>query len=393
LYGGLSSPNCAGIVAITNDNLVNLHVAITAKLLNPNLTVICRVDAHEVAANMASFKTDYLINPFDVFAIQLHKALHTPNLHVLREWLTDRRDNIAFNVLKPPRQGVWVLCGYGRFGKAVYEQLKEERNIHLVVVESLPKNTGYPACECVIGHGTEAHTLQQAHIEEATGIVAGTDDDVKNLSIVMTARELNPDLFVVIRQNSAHNHIIFEALHADVIMQPSQIVADHIRILLTTPSLVDFINSARQQDDVWTCELIERLNETLQGKRPNVWETKLTQIEAPAVYEMLVQQQSITVGHLLCDPRDRNQKLSCVPLLLVRGEQKKVLPEENEPLAINDTLLWCGTHRNEKWTQSWMEWTLRDTFVLTYLLTGQVIPHSYVWQWWERRKKRRQQQA
>jgi len=257
----------------------------------------------------------------------------------------------------------------------------------------LPKNTGYPACECVIGHGTEAHTLQQAHIEEATGIVAGTDDDVKNLSIVMTARELNPDLFVVIRQNSAHNHIIFEALHADVIMQPSQIVADHIRILLTTPSLVDFINSARQQDDVWTCELIERLNETLQGKRPNVWETKLTQIEAPAVYETLVQQQSVTVGHLLCDPRDRNQKLSCVPLLLVRGEQKKVLPEENVQLEINDTLLWCGTHRNEKWTQSWMEWTLRDTFVLTYLLTGQVIPHSYVWQWWERRKKRRQQQA
>lgn len=384
IYGGLKNPNCAGVVAITNDNLVNLHIAITAKLLNPALTVICRVDAHEVAANMASFKTDYLINPFDVFAIQLHKALHTPNLHVLREWLTNRRKGLAFNVLKPPRYGVWVLCGYGRFGKAVYEQLKEEKNIHLVVVESLPRNTGYPACECVIGHGTEAHTLQQAHIEEATGIVAGTDDDVKNLSIVMTARELNPSLFVVIRQNSAHNRIIFEALQADVTMQPNQIVADHIRILLTTPLLADFLSLARQCDDVWTCELIERLNTTLESRRPNVWETTLNQTDAPAVCEALVQGQPVAVGHLLCDPRAREEKLRCIPLLLVRDEQNILLPEESEQLKVGDIILWCGVHHSEMWTKSWMEWTLRDSFVLTYLLTGQVVPRSYVWQWWKR---------
>jgi len=62
--GGLKNSDCAGIVALTNDNLANLHIAITSKLLKPNLTVISRVDSHEVAANMDSFGTNYLIDPF-----------------------------------------------------------------------------------------------------------------------------------------------------------------------------------------------------------------------------------------------------------------------------------------------------------------------------------------
>ena len=55
--GGLKNPYCDGVVALTNDNLVNLHIAITTKLLKPNLTVIGRVDSHDVATNMDSFGT------------------------------------------------------------------------------------------------------------------------------------------------------------------------------------------------------------------------------------------------------------------------------------------------------------------------------------------------
>ncbi len=43
--------------------------------------------------------------------------------------------------------------------------------------------------------------MLQANIEEAVGLVAGTDHDVNNLSIIMTAREINSKLFVILRQN------------------------------------------------------------------------------------------------------------------------------------------------------------------------------------------------
>jgi voltage-gated potassium channel len=62
----------------------------------------------------------------------------------------------------------------------------------------------------VQGRGTEAETLEQADIQRAVGLVAGTDDDANNLSIIMTARTLNPELFVVARENHLDNQELFE---------------------------------------------------------------------------------------------------------------------------------------------------------------------------------------
>ena len=384
--GGLKNSDCAGIVALTNDNLANLHIAITSKLLKPNLTVISRVDSHEVAANMDSFGTNYLIDPFDIFARKLHTALHSPNLLQLRECLTGNIDITSCKPLNPPRQGLWILCGYGRFGKAVYERLKTEKDIRLVVIEAAPGMTGYPRGEYVIGRGTEADTLQQAHIEEAVGIVAGTDDDVNNLSVVMTARELNQNIFVVIRQNKAHNQIIFEAAKADIVMQPSQIIANHIRVLLTTPLLVNFIRLAKRRDKLWTNQLISRLQKVLNNTTPNLWEISIDSDGAPAICDALSREYNlINLECLLRDPRVRDDNLPCLPLLLVRGEIKILLPEETESLAMGDKLLWCG----KRGAQKWMEWTLRDPLVLVYLSTGEIVPRSYVWRWLQKKWQRK----
>ncbi len=375
--GGLKNPHCAGVVALTNDNLANLHVAITTKLLKPDLTVIGRVDSHEVAANMNSFGTNYIINPFEIFASKLHTALHSPNLLLLRECLTGELEMISCEPLTPPQQGLWILCGYGRFGKAVYERLKGERNIRLVVIEADPTITGYPRGECIVGRGTEADTLRQAHIEEAVGIVAGTNDDINNLSIIMTARELNPKLFVVLRQNKADNQIIFEAAQADIVMQPSKIIANHIRVLLTTPLLVDFMRLSKQQGNEWINYLMKRLKQTLNENSPNIWQIKIDQQTTPAICDALSQGNLIQLEYLFRDPRDRNNHLACVPLLLIRNEEKILFPDESECIQIGDRLLWCG----KTITAAWMAWTLQDNFVLTYLATGQTMPRSYVWRW------------
>ena len=64
LEAGLQHPSCVGVVALTDDNEVNLKIAITAKLLNARLKVICRADSHDIEANMASFGTDHIVDPF-----------------------------------------------------------------------------------------------------------------------------------------------------------------------------------------------------------------------------------------------------------------------------------------------------------------------------------------
>jgi len=68
-----------------------------------------------------------------------------------------------------------------------------------------PSAPDHPDLPVVRGTGTEPEPLAAAGIHSAVGIVAGTDDDVNNLSIVVTARELNPALFTIVRQNLQAN--------------------------------------------------------------------------------------------------------------------------------------------------------------------------------------------
>ncbi|MCV6636389.1 NAD-binding protein [Candidatus Albibeggiatoa sp. nov. NOAA] len=379
IEGGLRNKYCSAIVAITNDNNINLNIAITTKLLNPQLPVICRVDSNEVAANMATFEADFIINPFTIFARLLHIILHSPSLFLLREWLIGKR-NIPMNdkLLSPPQHGLWILCGYGRFGQEVCKQLEREVNIRIVIVEANLSETGYPREEYVIGRGMETEVLKEANIDQAVGIVAGTNDDMHNLAIVMAARQLNPNLYVIIRQNDAANQVIFDAAQAEIVMQASQIIADHIRILLMSPLLADFIRESKLRGNHWANYVISRMIGVIpEHDSPTVWETVITQQQAPALYQALYNDQSANINTLLRDPKNRDENLSCIALMLIRGDERILLPDETECLMKGDTLLWCGQRR----ASINMEWTLQDSFVFAYVSRGIIMPRSIVWQW------------
>lgn len=379
---GLSNPNCAGVVAITDDNIANLHIAISSKLLKPKLTIIGRADSDKVVENMLAFGSDYVIDPFNIFANKLHYALHASMLLTLRECLTKQKCFSSCDTLKPPKQGLWIVCSYGRFGKAVYEEFKTEKNIHVIVIEANFEDTGYPRSECITGRGTEIETLQQAQIEDAVGIVIGTNDDITNLSILMLARKLNKKLFVVIRQNNAANQIIFDAAGANIVMQASKIMANNIRVLLTNPLLEDFLDLLTHKYDYKVVsKLIHYLQNTLGNSIPITWQMSITDKETPALWEAIEKGEVIHLGYLRKDPRDRDSLLAVVPLLLVRGKNTILLPKDDEVLAPNDKILWCS----KKGAVTWMKWCWYDPLVLSYLLTRNMPPRTYFGRWLEKK--------
>ena len=124
--------------------------------------VICRADSHDIEANMASFGTDYIIDPFDTFADHLSTALNSPGLYLLYRWLTGVADSALTEPIYPPKDGHWIICGYGRLGKAIHQRLRQQ-GIRAVVVEAMPDTTGMPPEGCVIGRGTEADTLAETN--------------------------------------------------------------------------------------------------------------------------------------------------------------------------------------------------------------------------------------
>ena len=376
LLAGLKHPKCRGVLAVTDDEQANLGIAIAVRLLNPKIPVIARARSPSVAANMASFGTNHIINPFERFATHLAEAVATPERFRLVELLTSLPDTPIPQPHRPPA-GHWIMCGYGRFGHAVAQQL-QPTGVTLTVIDPSQAD----ADRNVLGDGTEASTLRQAGIDTALGIIAGTDNDVNNLSIAVTAKELKPDLFVVVRQNHAANTALYDAYDADFRMVPSHIVAQESIAILTTPLLARFLEHLRLQDETWCQALSQRLEQLCEGRTPTVWSIRLNLSEAPAARQELMYRGAFRLGAVLVDSSDREESLPVLPLLIDRNDELHLLPEADFMLAAGDHLLFASSLP----VLDKLKLTLQNANELDFVLDGREDSGSWVWQWLRRRQ-------
>jgi Trk K+ transport system NAD-binding subunit len=359
LAAGLSRDECRGVLALTNDDQANLAVAMAVRLLHPAIPVLARAMTRQTAANMASFGTDHIINPFAKFGEYLALAIASPGSYRLLSWLTGLPGTTLEPETAPPR-GHWVVCGYGRFGREVVQAFRAH-DMDVTIVERA---------------GTEATTLKEAGVERSVGIVAGTDDDIANLSIAVTARELNPQLFTILRQNLQANRALFSAYRADIVMVSSEIIADECLALIRTPLLARFLAVVRAESDAWADSVIARLHASLGDETPEVWSVGINASDAPAIHRALFFEGApVTVGDLRRDPSDRSRRLACEALYFLQSEKALVLPSDGEKLAPGDRLLFAGTPeaREAQWPM------LRNVNVRDYVLKGVEIPGGWVW--------------
>ncbi len=382
LLAGLKQRHCQGVIALADDDAANLSVAITVQLLNPPIPVLCRAETRETMANMASFGANHIINTADKFAEYIALAMQSPGSYRLLEWLTGMPGTTLRAEAQPPR-GRWIICGYGRFGKALAEDFEQQQLPFTIITPGPEFPTGR---DYVQGLGTEAATLSQARIDSAAGIVAGTNHDMNNLSIAITARELNPYLFVALRQNNHSNHLLFDAFQADMTMAPSEIIAHECLAILTTPLLNRFLSVVKEQDDVWADALIERLQKIMSGMVPSIWTVDLTATQAPGLgFALTAGDRRLTLDCLLRSSGNRNDYLPCVPLLLVRQERELILPQLDTPLLRQDRILFAGTPD----ARARQDLTLQNVNVSDYVRFGKDIPGGWVWQWLNRRSAAR----
>lgn len=377
IAAGLTHPRCSGVLAVTGDDHTNLQVAISAKLLNPSLRVIARADNQSTRDNMASFGTDYVVNPFDTFAGGMAMAIQTPCTHRLYEWLSARPVFPLTSGDMPPA-GRWIVCGYGRLGHAIQDRLARIGIEEVVIVAPDPVSDTEDRPH-VEGKGTEAQTLEDAGVRKANGIIAAYDDDADNLSILLTARSLNASLFLIGRQNDPANGLIFMAADLDMIMEPSSIMALRMLRLLTTPLLPAFLRSVRQLDDARVGEHLAEMQRICPVDHAGSWTLHVDNDQMPAVVGTLATGTVVRVGHLCHSPTDRNERLRVVIAMIQRGEETIMFPETDEPLADGDALLIVGVASS----LMRLTWLARHEHDLHYLITGRRLADGALLRWWQ----------
>ncbi len=170
------------------------------------------------------------------------------------EWRSHWKQQWRIRMLKK-LQGHAILCGFGRVGGHVADELKRE-GMPFVVVDpddgALERASaeGYNILE---GDATFEETLQEAGVERAKFLVAALSSDANNVFIVLTARNLNPDLIISARANMEATEPKLLKAGADHVMSPYRIGAHRMVTRMIRPSVADFLDEVMHAD---TLELL-----------------------------------------------------------------------------------------------------------------------------------------
>jgi voltage-gated potassium channel len=140
----------------------------------------------------------------------------------------------------------FVVCGYGRVGSTVARELVHDGEPFVVIdvnPESL-KRARDDGCLVVEGDATDDATLRAGGIVHAKGLVATIDSDAQNVYVILSARALNPGLFVVGRASTLAAEDKLARAGADRVVSPYTMAGRRLAELAVRPRVVDFLDAA-----------------------------------------------------------------------------------------------------------------------------------------------------
>ncbi len=175
-----------------------------------------------------------------------------------------------------------IICGYGRVGHRVTQDLIEQGYDCLVlesdndIVQEHKDDDGFYILH---GDGTSDDNLLAAGINDAFGIVTCLPSDADNIYVVLSARELNKSITIVSRatQNSSMNKL--KVAGADKVIMPDSIGGTHMAALIVKPDAIEFLESikigSKNESNVETITFTQ-LPENLRNKTIEELESKKT---------------------------------------------------------------------------------------------------------------------
>jgi voltage-gated potassium channel len=166
-----------------------------------------------------------------------------------------------------------IICGYGRVGMVITRQLIE-RKIDFVVIEK--DEATFALLEDneilgVFGDASSDEILKKANIDKARSLIAVTKNDPDNLFITISARQLNPSLYIIARSTDETIEEKFLRAGANKVICPYRLGAMQMTQSALRPNVIDFIEIAAHRqnieynlEEIKVCEASEVCNRTLE---------------------------------------------------------------------------------------------------------------------------------
>jgi voltage-gated potassium channel len=140
----------------------------------------------------------------------------------------------------------YIVCGYGRIGRILCQTL-QQKPVDLVAIEKSPDLVPVMEQDRVLfvqGEATSEETLQRAGIARARGLVAVLGTDTDNVFLVLTARQLAPQLMIIARTGREESKNKLRAAGANIVESPYELGASRLAQRIMRPAVTSFLDSA-----------------------------------------------------------------------------------------------------------------------------------------------------
>jgi len=143
----------------------------------------------------------------------------------------------------------YIICGFGRMGKIIGKELRN-RGVEFIAIEKTP--ISYEKEEILIleGDATQDDVLKESGIEKAKGLITVLSTDAENLYVVLSAKGLNPGLYIVARAGEEGSEQKLLRAGADRVISPYHIGGLRIAHTVLKPAVVDFIEFATKAGNI-----------------------------------------------------------------------------------------------------------------------------------------------
>jgi voltage-gated potassium channel len=210
-----------------------------------------------------------------------------------------------------------IVCGYGATGQIVARDLREE-GVTVVVVDRAAETVSKAEDDGLLaltGDVLDPEVLKEAGTDRARGVILLLPSESDNLFATMTARELNPEVFIIASHSSAHAKNKFLRAGADRVVNPYEKGARRIGAEFVRPAVMDLMRIFAQ--------------DTSAGSEVRV-------------REITIEHGSPLVGQSLKEADIRARLDIIVIAMRHAGTSTRFNPDPSRPLAVGDVMVCMG---------------------------------------------------
>jgi voltage-gated potassium channel len=215
----------------------------------------------------------------------------------------------------------YIVCGFGRIGKVI-SKILHENNRPFLIIENDPNEIkaidelGYLALN---DDATSDTVLEKAHIAQAKSLIAVTSSDADNVYIILSAKGLNPDIYILARSSGKHGaETKLLRAGANKVISPYDIGARRMAQSIVRPTVIDFIDLT-----VHHGELGLRLEELLVSENATFVNKTLQDSGIRQEHDLIVVAIKRDKGEMLFNP-NLNTEILTGDILVVLGEHANI---------------------------------------------------------------------